>query len=271
MSLCVVLLSLSAPAFGLTDRDSTNESDIPEFNVSTKAFDITGQFPESPGTPSTGELKWYNESTIGRGISQLWLDGSTSGGTEVFVSNAGTDADPNPEIQVNEWNNGDLVGKDTYTLTDIGDDVRHKNNSYSILFTVDDIKNKSNTSTDESEFVVSYKIVDQSADENWLERIPIVGGLYSAGEALAQIVGWIGGVLYWFLGTTLEVILNLVNMLVESTIYMFSTFHWLMSTYFGIINSAPGWSAVIVTVPGIILFAELAKLVAVAISLLPTT
>lgn len=269
LSLTVVFLSMTAPMLGMASADvKQNESDMPTFEVNNDRFDIAGDFPGDPGAPSKGSIT-YVEKDVGLVEKRtVWLDGDTSSGTEMLLTNRSTGGGEDIYLVINQWDTGDVVGYDEYNITSEGQTVDYSNASYALQ---GEVTKRSNVGTENFTVKLEYTIYDQPSDSGWIQRVPIVGGIYSAGEALAQIVGWIGSILYWGLGTSIEIVLNLVGSLFDVTGYLFSTATWLITTYTDVISNAPGWAAVIVTVPGLLLFATLAKFVAVGISLLPTT
>lgn len=265
LSLCIVLMSFAAPMLGLTaDADQTNESDIPEFNISSDRFDIAGEFPDSPGTPGTITPIWYNESITGEGINQIWLNGDTSGGTEVVLSNSGTDSNPEADIIVNQWFNGSVVGQDSYTISSDGGQVRHQNGSYAITFEASFFL-KNGTRYDETVIELTGDITERD------QSTGLLNGIFSVASDLASTLVWVGQVFFWGLGFVFEVALTLVFMLFDLVTFLFGTASWLVGTYTSIISAAPGWSGVIVGIPGLLLFFLFAKFAAVGISLLPTT
>jgi len=264
MSLAIVLLSLAAPPMNLTTDSAENATDIPEFNVTQDRFDFASDFPENPGGPSIGTLEWYDNGTeSGYGVNQLWLNGDTSSGTEVFLANDSSTARPEPNITVNQWDGGNVVGKDEVTIQNVGDTATIDNASYKIEFEL--IKNETGYLKSE------HRIEEQPADSAWYKRIPVIAGIISVNEQVAAVTAWIASILLFVVTSAVELWLEAVFLIYSITGFLFGMFHWLFSTYTGIISAANGWASVIVTVPVLLLSAELAKMVAVAISLLPTT
>lgn len=265
MTLGVIFMSFTFPALGMTDNDAVNETDVPEFNMSADRFDFAGDFPDNPGAPSQGTLEWVNDDAD---ISDntRWIEGDdTSDGTQITLVNFNKSGSAEINITVADYSSGSSV-RDEYQITKEGEFITHNNFSYQIEFEVTDYEPSGNASAS-----VRYTIEEQPDDTGWLGRIPVVGGLFSAGSQLASIVGWIGSIIWWFVTYLFEIAATLVVVLFEAIAFIFSLFHWLLSTYFGIVSAASApWSAFLV-IPGVVLFIEFAKIGMIGVSLLPTT
>lgn len=277
MSLAIVLMSFMFPALGMTEEgDKVNESDIPEFNISSDRWDIVGDFPEDPGTPSTGRIIW-NESEGAESDNQRWLHGDTSLGAEHTVINFGSADNPDAEVRLTSWND-DQSNFTNQTITGEGQEFTLEsvneiggsltvNFNYTVEYEVAVYENTSGNFHVE----VDYLITEQPQDEAWYERVPLLGGLFSAGADLAGIVGWIGSILYWFVASTFEIALTLVTILFDVMVYGISMLQWLTGTYSSIISGAGGFAQVLVAMPPVLLFVEFAKIGMIGISLLPFT
>lgn len=263
MTLSIVLMSLMFPALGLTDTaDKGNESEIPEYNTTASGFDIVGEFPQSPGTPTNFELN-YDDDELNNGDNTLFVEGDTSDGLEVVLTADTTDG----EVTFNNWTSGSVTGKDSFTVTAEGDTFVYQNSSYTIE---GEVTNYSDDANDD-DFTADFEITQQPSDTSWVDRIPVVGGLFSAGEQLASIVGWIGAIVYWLFGALVETSIAVVSQLLSVVVYFVDMLVWLSSTYSAIVSAAGSWASFVLVVPAVLLFVEFAKLIAVGISLLPTT
>lgn len=266
MSIAVIAMNFAFPLLGLAG-DSPDENNIPEFNISSDRFDMAGEFPQRPGTPTKGLIKWDEEKT-GDSDNQIWLDGDTSGGTEMVLLNDGNETDPRPEIVVNNWESGSSTGTDKYYIENESEYVVHNNFSYEVHFTWVETRNLNKSNM---QFDVEYEIREQPSDTGWVDRIPIVGSLYSGAEATASVLSWLGSILWWFFISFWEIVLNLLGILFDIIVFAISTMQWLISTYTNIVSAANSFAAVVVSIPGILLFLEFIKVVSIGISLLPTT
>jgi hypothetical protein len=265
-SLCVILLSLSAPAMGLTSANSTNASDVPRFNASAGSFDIVGEFPDTPGTPSSGRLVYNTNGPLGDGINNVWLDGEdTSGGTQIVTGNAGNTSDPEVDVTITEWQNGNVYHQESFILSSVGETAQYQNDSWNIVLEYDAFRENT---ADGTKVFTAYEVNNSPDDEGLLASIPVVGDV---ADLVASGAFFIGEVIYWLVASIFEVTVTLIIQIVNFVTFMINLLGWLSGTYFSVASNAPGFAGVIVMVPAIMLFAELAKIIAVVISLLPTT
>lgn len=266
MALAIVSMSLVFPSLGLTTEDSVSASEIPEFSLQENRFDIAGDFPNNPGTPTSGTLTYDPQSDYNN--NQIWLSGGTDGGGyELVLLPNGTGAD----VRINEWNSTSFVDEQHVVVSESSPTGVVSNDQWTVTAEItDEFNGTTNTST--GYYQVSYEVVEQPGDGGAIgERIPIVGSLFSAANGLAGMVGWIGSIIYWFIQTTFEVILNVTGMLYDVTSYFIGLLTWMSTTYGAVVTSASGWVSVFVALPGIIFSAVLGKLVIIGIGLLPTT
>lgn len=256
MTIAVVSISFTMPALGL-GGDSVNETEIPEYSVDPNRFDIAGEFPRNPGTPSSGVM-WFNNSTPAEfSENQIWLDGGTTDGTEMVIIGSGG------ELLVNDWSSGNTTTT-TFDITNEGQQFVLNDYGYDVAFEVTDY-------TAGEYYEVEFDVRDQPSDVGWIGRVPVVGGIFSSGEALAQTLAWIGSIGWWAVTVAWELTVNAINVLAGATSFVFETAVWLVTTYTAIVSAAESWASVFVAIPGLLLTIELGKLVFIAISLLPTT
>ena len=266
MTTAIIVITFIFSGMGFVDEE-TDENNIPEFNITSERFDLVGQFPDSPGSPSNFDISW-SEDLGSDSNNQIWLDGDTSDGTELVLLNNGNESEPELELLINNWEDGNSTTT-THTYTEIGDRNVYEVDGYELLATYTDYRNLGSS---DAEFTINIEIREQpESDGGFLSRIPLVGGIVGVGEAGAAATLWIGGILFWTLGTAFEVILNLSYMLFEVMYFFVSLFHWLIASYTDVITHASSWAAIIVALPGILLSLMFAKLVFVGIKLLPTT
>lgn len=261
MALAVISLSFVMPALGLTQA-STSESEIPEFSVDTDAFDVAGDMPESPGTPGRGELT-MDESRPDPSDYQVSLD------DEVTLLQLEQATDP-PQMLVNllEDTTGNF-SQVSFANASEGDRKRVSEAGYTVDVTLENVEN-----FNQSDFTwtVEWQIVEEpDEDKSFIDRIPIVGGAVQAGESLAQIVGWIGSLIWWGFASVVEFLVNAAVMIAQSMFFMFETATWLVSTYSEVVSAAASWASIFVAIPGLILFLEFAKAAMIGVSLLPFT
>ncbi len=267
MSLAVIGMSFVFPAVGLADAD-TGASEIPEYTLDTEPMDLAGELPESPGTPSRGTMDLDTSEPIEFSNNQVWLDGGTEGGTEMVLLPA-TSEDDTPELVVNNWESGSVTGEERRNVTEGGQFVVN-NFTYEVTFDVTQFDESNGY--DNAQYELEYNVRNQEADSGWLDRVPIVGGIIGAGEALAAIVAWIGSIIWWMFATVIDFTSAALVVLVDTVVFFVSLVTWLVTTYAAIVSNAnAGWVSLFVALPGIILSLEFGKLGLIAVSLLPTT
>lgn len=275
MSVAIVVMSFVFPALGLADA-GTSESEVPEFSMNSDRFDFAGDFPSRQAdTPTTGTLDFDTSEPAGFSDNQIWLHGSTDpAGAELNLIQNGSD--PDAQVNLLGWDNGSVVAQDNTTLGAVGEksllEISESLGGYKVVVEMETFDNISGGYY----YEVSYEIqesppVDSGDDNGWLERLPIIGGLYSAGETVASVLAWGISVVWWFVTSTWEIALNVLGMAFDIVSFVFNTVSWLASTYGTILSAADSWVAIFVALPGLLLSLEFAKLAMIAISLLPFT
>lgn len=260
MSLSVILISLVFPALGLTDAtDEQGESDVPEFNISEGTFDLAGDFPErGQNAPDRGTIVYEEDVQSADGRDIIWIERPKDTGTSIqVVNNSGTE-----EIWFRNWSStGSVRAGDDYAITEEGEEIIHANDSWTIDFTVQtfDDPQQSNMTIE-----VQYDVRSRPNNSQ---------GNFGFGslEALANVLGFLGLIIRWMIVFIVELGINLLVILFNITSFIISLLHWLLSTYFSVVSAASNFAAVILMVPGILLFGVFAKLGMIFISLLPTT
>lgn len=269
MTLAVILMSFTFPALGLTDEsDEVNETDIPELNLSASSWDIVGDFPTRPGTPTEGTLE-RNDSKQIIGEHQAWISNvsDTDNGTSIEIASFDTG---NHTINVGDFTDGNAT-VDIYNITHAGQEIRHQNNSWSLVFTVERYDNAglSNATSE-----VRWEIIESpdSDEGGGFTDWPVIGGLFGAGEQLFLALAWLGDIIMWGIGTLVEMAVAAVGTLLTTMIYAVDMLGWLSGTYASIVSSAPtGFASAILAAPGALLTFEFLKVAWVGIKLLPWT
>lgn len=265
MSLAVIGMSFTFPALGLTGEDPANSSEIPELDIEQDRFDIVGDLPERPSTTDSGRLTYRPDGFDDR---QIWIEHDGTNGivsAETFVESDGNT--PPVTVQLSEFSSSDgsLLEQDTATLNETGDRVEltvNNETDYTVRYELVELENNG---TSDFESTVSFEVVDSPGGDGFL------GSLLGAGDSIASTLAWVGLVFYWFSVSIFEIAGNALGAIYDATSYLFSLIAWLTTTYTGIVASAGGFASVFVSIPGILLGAVLAKVVMIAVSLLPTT
>lgn len=283
LSLAIVLISFTGPVFGLTDDKATNETDIPELDVNNGTFDRLDGFPEEPGNPSGGTLVYVqNETSVSFGSeNQVFVTGGTEGGADGVELFAFAPIEQNTSriglMDVNTWKNGGVqpVHTETFNFSREGQEFKYYNDSdgLGVALEVVDVNETYNTTSgyNDTRVAVEYEVTQTPSDTGVFSDIPIVGGIVSGASDLASIVGWIGSIIFYLFLIAGETAINTFVILTNVMTYIIDLLSWMTGTYLGVVDSAPGWSRVIVAVPGVLFGAVLGKFVAVGVSLLPTT
>lgn len=271
MSFAIIILSFTFPAVGLADSSNeTAESDVPEFNISSSKWDIAGDFPDDPGTPAQGVLEW-EESLGGNSQNEVTLHGDTTDGVQMSLVNTGTGSQPDMLVTVTNWTSGSSVSE-TYNVTNeqVNDDgiFFHDNYSYEIYL---EIETYENVGGDSFENDVSWELREMPEDEGWIDRIPVIGGIFSAAEQLASVLAWFGAIIWWAVATSFEIALAVIGTLLDVMVFGVDVLVWLSTTYTDVITTAEGWASVIMLIPGLLVSLEFGKIAMIGVSLLPFT
>lgn len=262
MSMAVIAMSFVFPALGVVG-DRANSSDIPEFNVTEERFDFARDFPDTPGTPSEGIL-YINEKKGADAHNEIWLEGDTSSGYSITLLNDGNISDPQPKILHHNWTNGNTVTEEAI-LYEEDDFNSTKLDGYEVNYEWIEYYD---SSTGNMEVQVQFNVVHEPGESNGFSAIPVLGTIIGGGEILASIVGWIGSIIFWFIGTLLVTIANLIGVTFDFISFGINLIHWLLSTYWSIVDSAPGFASVVVAVPGILLSLIFTKVVYITVEVL---
>lgn len=256
MGLAVVGISFVFPAMGLSDTD-TAENDIPELNISANTFDLAGESPEFPNTPTSGTLYFNTTQAAEFSDNSVWLAGDTSGGTELtLIQNATTD---DAQAILTRWNSTGVAETDEAYISDTNPREVISVDGFSVAVE----EGEDNNPPDYLQ--VTWKIAEGSESTGFLSNL--FGGV---GE-LVDVLAWLVIIFIWFSTTLVQFFLNAIVVIFDASSYFISLLAWLITTYGSVVTSAPSWTKIFVALPGIILSVTLGKLVVIFIGLLPTT
>jgi hypothetical protein len=266
MSLAIVIMAFVFPAIGLSDA-SADENDIPNMSVEPNRFDMAGDFPDRPGTPTSGIIERNEDNlAIQDGLQQL--EGTTIDGYRLSYTNVGNLSHPKYEVTLDEFDNGNLTESTPVTLSEEGDQGQINEFDWTITLTLDRVENVNQSNLTA---YVEYEIEQDPDGQAWYTGVPILGSFADATSQVASMVGWLGIVIWWTSVTIIEIALNLLGLLFDVVKFGFGMASWLVTTYSDVISNANSWAAVFVALPGIILSFIFAKLTVIGIKLLPTT
>lgn len=268
MTIAVVVMTFVFPAADLANADEAESSDIPEFDIDSSRFDFAGDFPSTPD-PSSGTLTFdNNRSDEFADDREDYHHGDRADGVRSRL--VGVSANSVVSVSLQEMLNGGINQSEQVNLENVGETKEIHNDSmgYTVQYT---LESRENNGTSDVVFDVDYKIVERPEDTSFIGSIPVIGSAFSAAETLANVLGWIGSVLFWLFGTLFEVTFNLVGVLFDVMVFGIDTASWLVTTWQAIAAGSASWAQVFVAIPGLLLFLEFGKLVMIGISLLPTT
>lgn len=265
MSTAIILMSLTFPALGL-GGDEAQESDIPQYNTSGQQFDVVGDFPRQPGTPTSGFLYW-EEALAGNSDNTRWLEGSEAGGCKCVTLGALNSTINGTSVTITRETSGGTVNQTwaKWPNDTVGRRQAVDVYGYEMVFELESLEYVDNGTGED--FTVSYNINGQEPSDSWYNRLPIVGAAIPSTEQITGMIGWLGSVLYWAVGTTYEIIANYLLIVIEIITYFADLVGWLTGTYESIVSagSISGWARAILTIPGILLGVVLAKLAIVVV------
>jgi hypothetical protein len=271
MTLAVIVMSFTFPALGMTTTDNVSESDVPQYNASASSFDFAGDFPERPGTPNSGNLI-YNASRYGppseqansiEGVSLIWIERPKDTGTTIEVQNIST-SEPAEFVLTNFTSTGSQQVREP--ITSEGQTILIEDEGWTINVDVTKLENPNQPNMSVE---LDWEIEGSpSQNDGLISSIPLIGGI---ADAVANVLGYIAVVITWGVTTVVEIILNVLVILVNTVSYLFGLAYFLTSTYTNIVGAAPSWASVVLTVPGVIVFAQFAKLAYLGIKAIPTT
>lgn len=280
MTLSVIIMSFTLPAVGMAGSgNQTVQSDVPEFGIESDRFDLAGSFPDRPGGSQSGKITWaesYGDAQ--NGLSFIQLDAPLDNGFSIEIAEFGTSPDEYYLVQAANWSGGSIDSYNRYNITSEGQEFIYANNSdeWAVEFEVTEADNVSSAnSSKNTNITVNYDVQSSGKTSQnsagGLGALPVVGGLFQAGAELASTIVWIGEVILWGAVFIVELGVNLIGILFDTMVFAIDLMSYMVSTYQDVIAQSSDWARVVLIVPGMILFAEFAKLAMIAISLLPTT
>lgn len=263
MSVFIILISFVFPAVGFS-ADDVQTSDIPEYNITSSAFDFAEEFPKRPNSPSKGRLI-YDSNEVRKSEYSVWLYGDFQDGIYMQMLGTGTDSST-ADIDISRWEGGSVTGSDNFQLNDEGATYQYQNNSVEIEWFYVSYENDS---AGEPTLITSYTVRRQPEQTQWYDRIPLMGSVVDSTEQLSGIIGWGISVVRFYVFTLFTTFINLLNVLYQSIVFLISLFHWIITTYMAVANGAPAvWASLILYIPGLVVFIEFAKIILIAVELI---
>lgn len=265
MLIAVVFMSFVFPSLGLGGSE-VSESEFPELNVSNSTYDFAGEFPRRPSTPGEGVLVYINNSADVDERS-VWLDRTDqdvgSDGTQVFLAEESDQG--KPQISLIQFEGGTETDRDEANFTETGEKVNLKVDANETFELVAELTGQENLGAENATLEARFEVRVQPADTHWTQRVPVLGGAFSAATQTASTVAWIGVVMIWFATYLVTILTNVFITVINLTVFLFSLANWLIITYTGIVSSASSFASVIVAIPGVLLSTMLGKIVVIFI------
>lgn len=256
MGLAVVGISFVFPALGLSSTD-TDESDIPELNVSENRFDLVGDAPRFPNSPNEGTLFFNTTKDAAFSENTVWLEGDTNGGYELSLIQDSSNQNTS-EVILTKWN-GSVEEQDRVFLNDSNPSGTISVQKYTLAVEL----TEQNAPPEYLE--VSWRVSEGSESDGF------IGTVFGAASEIASVVAWFVLIFIWFSTFIVEFGLNAVVIMFQASSYFIGLLMWLITTYGSVVSAAPSWTKVFVALPGIILSVTLGKILVIFIGLLPTT
>lgn len=246
MTLTLILISFIFPAMGFTS-DGVNASDIPDFNASQNQFEYLNDDIPSPSTPNEGTLEYIEGAVENEDNRQVWLERYEYG-----ISMFNTGSTNNPVVQVNLVNQSAPSGSNIVSKQiNQSEFVNLEGFGYQVSFHNLQFENNNETIS------VDWQVNRQRSEEGFIESIPVLGGLAGVAAAL----GWFTEIILVVVTNAVLTVTNIFIALFNIMSFIFGFMYWLLSTYGGIIASSPAaWVTIFLSIPGVILSFEFAKL-----------
>lgn len=265
MLLAVISMSFVFPALGLTDEGTVTENQVPELDIQSDRFDISGELPGRPRSTDSGVITYRADGFDNRDIS-LYVDGGTVRvSTSIFGENNGNKTPINVFLNEYDPNDGLTVDSANTSLNQTGEQAEltvSNQTEYTVRYELTEI---SNEGTEDFEAQVSFQVIESPGEDGFL------GTIFGAADAVASTLAWVGTVFYWFSITIFEIAGNALGMLFDVTSYLISLVVFMITSYTSIVGATQGFASVFVAIPGVILGIMLAKIVVIGVGLLPTT
>lgn len=245
-SAMVVLMSFLFPALGMAGTEQT-QSDIPEFNITTSRFDFAGDLPQFPTNPTSGVLNHSSDKFDDfRGNIQFELGPGDDGNRTFLVANSET------EVTIQDVEASTEL--DNHTFSSNGEEATLTGNGYEIDVHAEDIS----TGAGEYEWIATKRPQDSD--------LPLIGGIADFSDKLVSVVAWVATTFVVLSQRLIEGSFNVGGIIFDVLVFLIDLMHWLITTYFNSVDSAPGYAKVVLTVPGVMLFYEFSKLTIIGIN-----
>lgn len=261
----IIFVNVFATSAGLTS-DEVAENDIPSLSIGTTSFDFVGDMPSRPSSPSSAIIAINpDDSQVADSPAEL---GEGADGVPVFLSSthdvdAGPCSGPHLDVALRNGTGGGTI-EDRGHLCEIGDSASVSFNGFEVdgeKLSESPVVNAN--ATGEIEYVIRAQ---PSGGTAFWERLPLVGGVLSAGADIAGVVGWIGQVLMWGIASFFELVVNVLGLILDVSVFAISLTLWMATTYVDVTANANGFASLVVLLPAIGIFLQMGKMVLIVIA-----
>lgn len=267
MLIMLIAINFAFPVLGLSTTE-TNQSDIPDFNLSRGTVVIDPGVPDYPSRPSEGTLTYRENAVQYQDNRQVYLRGDSNDGISITLVNFDPVSDPQPKINLNKFNPDGSTVNDQKNINE-SEFKTLSNHSYTLAF-----ENVEETNISQPNYTVKadFRVVEQPADSHWSSRIPVVGGIIGSTSQVAAVVGWIGALIWYPIEVFIRFSTTVGNVLFNIISFIFGLGFWLLSTYSSIIGNAPtAYISLILSIPGLVLSIQFARMIYQGVKLAPLT
>lgn len=237
MTLILILINTIFPAVGFASPD-TNQSDIPEFNITKTRFDFVGELPEKPSNPTSGKLNHSSDKFDNfEGSIQFELGPGDDGNRTFLVANSETEV----TIQDVEAGAGNQELA-SHTFSSNGETATLTGNGYEIDVHAIDIS----TGSGKYEWIATKRPQDSD--------LPLIGGIANFADKQVSTIAWIGSTVAVWITQQVEKIFNFGGLIFDFIVFAINFMHFLIIRYTSIISNAPAnWVSLLLTIPSVIL------------------
>ena len=184
MSLAVVSMSFVMPALGLSNPDASS-NDVPTLNMASDRFDLVGDAPPFPNNPTDGTLFFNTTRDSAFSENQIWLagNGGSDGDADLTLIQNPTSGDA--RITLTEYNGTGVKSQDQIELDTANNSTTGvlSTDAYTVAIEATNMHNPPDY------LEVHWNVDRQPSTDNWLGRLPVVGGILSTADAVASVVG----------------------------------------------------------------------------------
>lgn len=243
----------------------------PRLNATGSDIVTAGAFPDSPGVPDAGTLEYKGENAV-LGESYQYAQDSGQDLLTVEVQNVSSGfqvlvANYEPDTNSDGFNVSSI---DTYAITKEGQYIRHSNESGGETWVIDfNVTQLDNYLQSNMTSTVEWEVIRQTSDSGGF-----FSGVFSAGDDVAQVLGYLGLIIRWIVAVIVETIIGVVVTVGELLAFLVGLVDYLVTGWIQITNAVSQTSpylTLILWAPQIPLYLILFNAIMKILKVLPTT